>query len=59
MNFIKHIGINPENIRLRAHEKDELAHYSTRCIDVEYQFPFGWKELEGIAHRGNFDLNAT
>ena len=38
------------------HGKDELAHYSVACTDVEYQFPFGWKELEGIAHRGNFDL---
>jgi glycyl-tRNA synthetase len=43
-------------IRIRPHEKHELAHYSTMCSDVEYEFPFGWKELEGIAHRGNFDL---
>jgi len=54
--FFTSIGINPERIRLRAHASDELAHYSTACNDVEYQFPFGWKELEGIAHRGNFDL---
>jgi glycyl-tRNA synthetase len=56
LNFYRMIGINPEHIRLRPHEKDELAHYSTACTDVEYQFPFGWKEMEGIAHRGSFDL---
>lgn len=55
-SFYKEIGITPEKIRLREHAKDELAHYSTRCIDVEYEFPFGWKELEGMAHRGSFDL---
>lgn len=54
--FYKVLGINPEKIRIREHESDELAHYSTSCVDVEYEFPFGWKELEGIAHRGNFDL---
>lgn len=55
--FYTHIGITPGKIRLREHAQDELAHYSTRCIDVEYEFPFGWKELEGIAHRGSFDLD--
>lgn len=55
--FYAHIGIRPENIRLRAHEKDELSHYSSATSDVEYKFPFGWKELEGIAYRGNFDLS--
>jgi glycyl-tRNA synthetase len=55
-SFYKEIGITPEKVRLREHAKDELAHYSTRCIDVEYEFPFGWKELEGMAHRGSFDL---
>lgn len=56
LQFYTAIGINPEKIRLRPHAKDELAHYSQQCIDVEYEFPFGWKELEGIAHRGTFDL---
>ncbi len=51
------IGIAADKIRLRAHEKHELAHYSVDCFDVEYHYPFGWKELEGIAHRGNFDLS--
>ena len=54
--FYASIGIKPENIRLRPHEKDELSHYSSATSDVEYQFPFGWKELEGIAYRGNYDL---
>ncbi len=55
-NFYTKIGVNPEKIRLRPHAQNELAHYSTQCVDVEYQFPFGWKELEGIADRGNYDL---
>ncbi len=54
--FYAKIGISQEHIRLRAHEKTELSHYSSATSDVEYQFPFGWKELEGIAYRGNFDL---
>jgi glycyl-tRNA synthetase len=41
---------------LRAHDKDELAHYAKACTDVEYNFPFGWSELEGIANRTDFDL---
>lgn len=55
--FYGSIGINQSNIRLCPHAQDELSHYSTRTTDVEYQFPFGWKELEGIAHRGTFDLS--
>lgn len=55
-NFYSNLGINKDKIRLRPHESNELAHYSTACSDVEYEFPFGWKELEGIAHRSNFDL---
>jgi len=50
------LGIKPENLRLREHESDELAHYAKGCADVEYQFPFGWSELEGIASRTDFDL---
>ncbi len=56
-SFYTTIGIKEKNIRLRSHEKEELAHYSSRTNDVEYQFPFGWKELEGIADRGSFDLD--
>jgi glycyl-tRNA synthetase len=49
-------GIDPERLRLRDHGQDELAHYSTACTDVEYEYPFGWGELEGIAARTDFDL---
>ena len=52
--YVKH-GIRTENLRLRDHEKDELAHYAKGCVDVEYNFPFGWSELEGIANRTDFD----
>ena len=54
--FYKSIGLDQSKIRLRKHGKNELAHYSKYCTDVEYEFPFGWKELEGIAHRSDFDL---
>jgi len=50
------LGIKPENIRFRRHAEDELAHYAKACMDVEYFFPWGWSELEGIANRADFDL---
>jgi glycyl-tRNA synthetase len=50
------LGIEPERLRLRAHDPDELSHYSSATSDVEYLFPIGWSELEGIANRGDFDL---
>jgi glycyl-tRNA synthetase len=49
-------GMRAENLRLREHEKDELAHYAKRTADIEYLFPMGWSELEGIANRTDFDL---
>src|SRR5207344_3619514 len=49
-------GIRTENIRQRKHEPDELAHYAKGCVDIEYLFPMGWSELEGIANRTDFDL---
>lgn len=49
-------GIDPDKLRLRAHADDELAHYAAGCSDVEYLFPFGWSELEGIANRTDYDL---
>ncbi|QBF34965.1 glycine--tRNA ligase [Mycoplasmopsis phocirhinis] len=58
LNFVKKLGLSDQNIRLRAHEQDELSHYSSATSDIEYQFPFGWGELLGIANRTNFDLNA-
>jgi len=54
--WFQSLGANLENFRIRQHDKDELAHYSTDCWDLEYKFPFGWKELQGIADRGNYDL---
>ncbi len=54
--WFKDLGIKNEKLRLRPHEKDELAHYAKGCTDVEYEFPFGWSELEGIANRSNYDL---
>ena len=50
------LGIRKENLRLRPHDKEELAHYAKDCHDIEYLFPMGWAELEGIANRGDFDL---
>lgn len=53
--FLKY-GVAAERLRLRVHEKEELAHYSKGTTDIEYKFPWGWGELEGIANRGDFDL---
>ena len=50
------LGIRPEYLRVRPHDADELSHYSSGTSDVEYLFPIGWSELEGIANRGDFDL---
>jgi glycyl-tRNA synthetase len=50
------LGIRPDHLRLRAHDSEELSHYSSATSDVEYLFPIGWSELEGIANRGDFDL---
>jgi glycyl-tRNA synthetase len=55
--YIAH-GIKEKNIRIRPHESDELSHYSKATSDIEYLFPWGWGELEGIANRTNFDLQA-
>lgn len=51
------LGINPQNLRLREHQKEELAHYAKACFDIEYKFQFGWKEIHGDADRQQFDLN--
>ncbi len=58
INWYKDLGMNPENLRLREHEADELSHYSAGTSDVEYNFPWGWDELEGIANRTDFDLKS-
>ena len=54
--FYDTIGIAPENVRFHEHGPDELAHYARAAFDVEYKFPIGWSELEGIHNRADFDL---
>ncbi len=56
LNWYINLGIKRENLRLRQHMKKELAHYALDCYDIEYRFPMGWAELEGIANRGDYDL---
>jgi len=56
LDWYKRLGIKAENLKLREHTKEELAHYAVSCHDIEYKFPFGWAELEGIANRTDFDL---
>jgi len=56
MDWYKSLGINSDNLRFREHEKSELAHYAKEAWDIEYKAPFGWKECEGIHHRGDWDL---
>lgn len=51
------LGIRKENLRCRPHGEDELSHYSKSCVDIEYLFPMGWSELEGIANRTDHDLS--
>lgn len=55
-NFLKSIGIKEENLRFHDHAKDALAHYALKAGDIEYKYPFGWQELEGIHNRSDFDL---
>ena len=56
LNWYVKYGVRPENLRLRPHEKEKLSHYSKATTDIEYSYPFGWGELEGIANRTNYDL---
>ena len=57
MNWYLNLGMKKDSIRLRVHESDELSHYSKATSDIEYSFPWGWDELEGVANRTDFDLN--
>ena len=52
------LGVDPERLRLRPHESDELAHYAKATYDIEYLYPWGWGEIQGIANRTDFDLKA-
>jgi glycyl-tRNA synthetase len=59
MQWYLDLGVKSENLRFRKHEKDELAHYARRAVDIEYNFPFGsgWREIEGIHDRGDWDIS--
>jgi glycyl-tRNA synthetase len=54
--FVEGLGVRPERLRAREHAAEELSHYSRRTVDLEYAFPFGWKELTGLAYRTDYDL---
>ena len=56
-DWFKGLGLSEESMRYREHEKDELSFYSDRTIDIEYEFPWGWGELSGIANRTDYDLS--
>lgn len=56
LNWYKNLGLSEENLRLREHKEDELAHYAKEAQDIEFRYPFGWDELEGVANRTNYDL---
>jgi glycyl-tRNA synthetase len=58
MGWYTRLGIRENHLRLRPHDQEELSHYSSATSDVEYLFPIGWQELEGIANRGDYDLTA-
>ena len=58
LEWYKGIGIPQEMLRLREHEENELAHYASKTVDIEFDYPWGWGELEGIANRGSFDLSS-
>ncbi|MEC7925908.1 MAG: glycine--tRNA ligase [Actinomycetota bacterium] len=58
MEWYQSIGIKENQLQLREHDENELAHYAKKTVDIEYLYPWGWGELEGIANRGNYDLLA-
>ncbi len=58
MEWYKSIGIPDTSLRLREHSDNELAHYASKTVDIEFLYPWGWGELEGIANRGIFDLSS-
>ena len=58
MSWYTGLGVDPDALRLRAHEPDELAHYAKATYDVEYRYPWGWGEIQGICNRTDYDLKA-
>lgn len=57
LQWFKNLGMTPENLRYHDHPEDKLAHYAKEATDIEYKFPFGWGEIEGIHNRTNYDLS--
>src|SRR5438128_2725877 len=57
MKWLAGLGVRPDKLRFHQHAKDELAHYAKDAYDIQYEFPFGWQEFEGIHNRTNFDLS--
>ncbi len=57
MAWYHELGLNPEKLRWHQHAEHELAHYARAAFDIEYEFPFGWNEIEGVHNRGDFDLS--
>ncbi|MCF7906771.1 glycine--tRNA ligase [Patescibacteria group bacterium] len=57
LNWYLGLGVKKENLRFRKHAEDELAHYAQKALDLEYKFPWGWDEIEGIHDRGDWDLS--
>jgi glycyl-tRNA synthetase len=56
IRFHRELGFGEDVLRLRPHEERELAHYAKAAVDIEFLFPFGWQEIEGVHHRGSYDL---
>jgi glycyl-tRNA synthetase len=57
INWFKSLGMSKDKLRFHDHPKEKLAHYAKEATDIEYEFPFGWGEIEGIHNRTNFDLS--
>ena len=57
LDWYLNLGIKRENLRFREHAPNERAHYARKAEDIEYNSPFGWKEFEGVHHRGDWDLS--
>ncbi|AEJ61070.1 glycyl-tRNA synthetase [Spirochaeta thermophila DSM 6578] len=57
MEYYRKMGIRPEKLRFHQHGPDELAHYAKEAVDIQYEFPFGWRELEGVHNRTDYDLS--
>ena len=59
LDWYKNLGIPENKLRIREHDESELAHYAKKTSDIEFEYPWGWGELEGIANRGSYDLECS